>query len=492
MTLFRPRVHPTRRDVLRSASVAATVVASSGVLAACAGQSAAGSSATSNPALPGPAKGSIILNFAPNWQGASWNKTALQLNQDFIDANYNAKNPGVYVKVNAPVQGGAAAQITASIAGSGYLDVFQDCCVDLATLQTSGYLTPLNSYLKQDNVDQSIWNQRHLQVLTYGGQIMALPAYDGPVTVFYRQDILDQLGLEYPDSSWTYQEAQAIWQAASKTITKGGKATRQYGVQLFNTGYDEMLDWWLEGWGTTKMNADGTQFTGNNPKGVACLTFLQDLATGQIAQGRSDVGPLASGQCVFKQAGGWELLPAAQQLGNKVKWNILPNPIWPAGRSTFNNIDYYVLNKATKYPQQAWELLKWVCAEPDYQSFQMQATLVQPCLNSLWDQWQTIALQAAPPLHGKDLKWISDAATGGYAWPNRYFEYSPVQAGNVMIQWGGEIWSGQVSAALGVQQMADQINALEAAGVTTQAAAQGMASKFPTNGPTLAAVTPGL
>lgn len=482
----------TRRQVLRGAAVATTAAASAGVLSACGGTVAGGAPAAGSSVAPGPTAGDIVINFAPNWQGAAWNKTAAQLNQQFIDANYNAKNRGVYVKVNAPIQGGAQAQIAAAIAGAGVIDVFQDCCSDIAVLEASGYLTPLNSYLKQDNINTSIWNQRHLQVLTYGGELKALPAYDGPVTVFYRQDLLDQMGLSYPQPDWTYQEAQALWQSATRTVNQGGKPFHQYGVQLFNTSYDSQLDWWLQGWGTTKMNAAGTAVAADNPKGWSCLTFLQDLAKAGVAQQRSTVTPMANGQCVFKQAGGWELLPAAQQLGNKVKWNILPNPVWPAGRSTFNNIDYYVMNRATKHPEHAWNLLKWVCAETAYQTFQMQSTLVQPCLNSLWSKWQTIVLQAAPPLHGKDIQWIADAATGGYAWPNRYFTYAPTQAAAVVNNWGGQIWAGTVSPELGLKQMAAQVDSLEASSRQVSNAAATVQKAFPTKGAAIASVQPGL
>jgi len=85
-----------------------------------------------------------------------------------------------------------------------------------------------------------------------------------------------------------------VWQASSETVTTGGQATHQFGVQLFNAGYNEMLDWWLEGWGTTKMNAAGTLCTANNPKGVDCLAFLQGLNKAQIAQPRS-VSPVSLG-----------------------------------------------------------------------------------------------------------------------------------------------------------------------------------------------------
>jgi|GEM_PF-535420 len=444
---------PTRRAVLRSAAVVATAAASSGVLAAC-----AGGAGTKKTALPGPANGGIVLNFAPNWQGTAWSSTAQELNQQFIDKNYNAKHTGVYVKVQPPLQGQGQQVIAAALAGSATADVFQDCCDDLPALESAGLLTPLDTYLQQDNVDMNIWLQRHLQVLTYNGKIMALPAYDGPVTMFYRQDILDELGLPYPDPNWTLADAQKLW----ATVSKPSGKTPRYGVNLFVTPFDWELDWWLRGWGTSLTDASRTQCLVDDPKGIAMLSFLQDVSVHKIA---STAASFTSGTCVFQQQGGWQLLPAVLQLGNRVKWNILPNPVWPAGRATWCNIDFYVLNSATKHPTHAWELLKWVCADPAYQTFQMQTTLVQPCLLSLFEQWQTTVLQAAPPLAGKDVQYISQAATQNYAYPQIFFEYSVPETITVMNQWGNQIWSGQIDPTTGARQMTHQINALQSLGV---------------------------
>ncbi|MGC8474623.1 MAG: extracellular solute-binding protein, partial [Candidatus Dormibacteria bacterium] len=347
-------------------------------------------------------------------------------------------------------------------------------------------------YLQQDNIDTSIWNKAHLSVLTYGGQLMALPAYDGPVAVYYRQDLLDQMGLQYPGPTWTYKEAQSLWTQATRTVNTGGKSQHQYGVQLYNTGYYEQLPWWLHGWGASIMDATGTKCTANSSQGIACLTFLAELSTTNVAQGRSGISHLGDGTCVFKEAGGWDLLPIAQLLGTKVKWNILPNPIWPNGPATFDNIDYYVLNRASKNPDQAWAFLKWVTAEPAYQGFQMRATLVEPCLLSLWDQWLTVAAQTVPLLATKDIHYIADAARQGYAIPNSFFKYSAAQVANVIDNWGAQIWSGQLSPQSGLTQMANQINAIEATGNTISQSVATIQKTFPAKGPSIATVQAGL
>lgn len=464
----------TRRSLVRSASLAAGAAAVSGVLAACSGQShsanggSASKAGSSSSALPSYARGDVILNFSANWQSATWNSTAQELNQQFVDEHYNAHNKGFYWQVSGNIQGQAATQVAASLAGKGYFDVYHDCCSDFATLATSGFMTPLNSYLQGDNIDTSIWSKRHVEALTVNGQLLALPAYDGPVTVFYREDLINQAGLTAPGPDWNYQQAQSIWSSCTRTVNRGSTSSHQYGVCFFNDAYDETLDYLLHGWGTTKMNPAGTAFTANNARGASCLSFLQELSTNKVALTRTfGMGPLASGECVFKMCGGWDLLFAAEQLGTGIPWNILPMPSWPNGRSTYVNLDFYVLNKASKYPDQAWQFLKWVTAEPEYQDFQMQVTLVEPCLVNLWEQWQTVVTQAAPPVQGKNIQYIAEAAQQGYAWPERFFKYQPSQAVAIMNNWCAQVWAGTQAPAQALLQMEHQINALESASASS-------------------------
>ncbi len=481
----------TRRGMLRAAAAGAGGAALAPLLAACSSGAVAAGKSTAAPAVHA---GTIVLRFAPNWQGAAWNKTALTLNQEFFDNNYTPKNPGVRVLVNnGSAQGSAATQVAASIAGTGYLDVFQDCCNDFSILQAGGLLTPLNNNMKQDNVDPTIWSASHLAALTYNGQVLGLPAYDGPATVFYRQDILDSLGLAYPDPSWDYKAATSLWQqCVGKTRTGAVRG----GISIFDTPWYETMNWWLRAFGGPEMDATQTLPYFDKPYALAMAAYVQQNRASNVIIPRSGFsGPLNQGTCVFKQSGGWELLPAVETMGTSIKWDILPMPYWPSGkRSTYNNVDFYVQNSATKHPEHAWQLLKYVCAEPDYQRFQMQATLVQPSLLSLWDNWESLVVGTAPLLKTKSISWIKDAAMGGYNWPNAIFHYESVSADNLVNNWMGLIEGpgAKDTPTAGLAQLQQQMAALQSNGAAEEASAVSAARAFPTNGKPIAAMPPGI
>lgn len=478
-----------RRDVARGAAAAATFVTGGAVLSACSGATASNKSS----AAPTVQQNVIQLLAQVNNQGVPWNKTTIGLDQQFIDENFNAKNTGLRATVYPGGWGNPSAQIAASIAGSGYPDIFHSCCGDLSAYQAGGWLTDLGPLLRKDNIDPSAWSKPHVDVLTFDGKILALPSYDGPGVIAYRQDILDELGLAYPDPTWTYKEAADIWQQCATSKYGTGTAQKsRVGVSFFDPTY-EWLNFWAHAWGGAEMDATRLTCLAGSPQAVGALGWVADLHKNLVATGRQEVGYLTGpGQAVFSMCGGWDVFPLASQLGSKVKWDILPQPAFPGGKATFGNIDFYGLNTATKQPDAAWSLLKFFTYEPEWQQFQMKATLVEPCLLQLWDNWETIVKQTAPPLQNKQLHWYTDAARGGYAYPTLFFEHAASQASTLVDNWLGQIISAKVTAQEGMTQLANQVNALEVAAAAETSQAGAVAKAFPSNGPAIAAVQPGL
>jgi len=494
----------TRRQSLRAAAGAAAVLAGGAALAACAGGaggtgSSTGGASTANPQAQA---GVTKLLFQANVQGAvQWNKTTIGLYQSFVDDNFNAlpQYKGLRATVDPQHWGNAQQQIAESIAGSGYDDVVMVCCNDVPTLINQNYLAPLTPLLRKDNISTNIWNQGHLAADSYAGTVYGMPAYDGTTVVFYRQDILDQLGLPYPDPTWDYQQAAQIWTSCAGTIS--GTSKHRYGVSLYWSGPNEQMNWWYRGWGTSPYSTDRTKATMYSPEGIACVTYAINMVQNKVATNRSDIPSLAAGDFAFEMGHSDHLIGAATQLGTQFKWDILPMPRWPAAKSTFNTIDMYGLNNASKNQESAWELLKWIqlgAAKGDgtydysWPKFQIQTNLITPSVLALWDYWEAKVKQVAPPLQNKAINWYADAAVNNYAYPGYYFQQAPVPAANLMNSWFNQIWNGQVSVPIGLQQMEEQINALEATAAQESSAAQQVTKLFPTKGASIAKVQPGL
>jgi ABC-type glycerol-3-phosphate transport system substrate-binding protein len=499
--VFDPRNLVTRRRTLRTAATAAAAAMGGAVLAACgsASSNTAGASSVVNGPLPVPTSGVVHLTFQPNTQGSvSWNKTTQALFQEFVDKNFN-QNPnykGIWATAQGP-WGNESGQVTDDIAGTGFNDIWHFCCGDVPAAIHSGFAQPLDDLLRRDNISMSNWSKGHLTADSLAGTLYGLPSYDGTMTVIYRQDLLDQLGLAYPDPSWDSKQALQIWQACTGKNSKGQART---GVNIYYAQED--LDWWLAGWGASEMNAAQDQATMNSPQGVDCFTYIQQLFSTGVTKGENrGVQNLINEQTCFEFAHSAYVIDSAVLLGNKYKWDYLPVPTWPAGKSCMETIDCYMLNAATKNLDAAWELMKWInLGSPkgdgsyDYAwpQFQIQINLITPSLVNLWDYWQTTLQTVAPPLKGKSLQWWAEPAQKGYARPQLFYLYQYSQASGVEANWMTQIAQGKVTPALGLQQMQDQVNAIEAAGKSESQAGSNMAKLFPTTGKDVASMPAGI
>jgi len=488
----------SRRGTLRAGAAAAIAAAGGAVLAACGKTGAA--AAKSAGALPVPQAGVTQLTFQPNTQGSvSYNKTTQSLMQEFVDQNFNTNSQykGLWANVQGP-WGSVSTQITDDIAGTGFTDIWEICCTDVPMAERSGFAQPLNDLLRQDNIPTSLWSAGHILADSLSGTLYGLPSYDGTQCITYRQDILDQLGLSYPDPNWTYTDAQTLWQACTGKNTSG---SHRAGVNLYWNGEQENLDWWLKGWGASEMNAAQTQATMNTPQGAQALAFGANLLQSGVAINTRGIKLLTSEQCVFAMLHSAYVVNAATELGTQYKWDFLPNPSWPAGQASFTTIDCNVLNAETKDLTGAWELFKWInlgslngdgTYDYAWPKFQININLITPSLIALWDYWQTTVQSVAPPLKGKALQYWANPSLQGTGYPQLFYVYNYNQASTIEGNWVTEILTGKVSPQLGLQQMEQQVNAVEATGLAEAASATSLSKKFPTTGPAMAAVATGV
>ena len=488
-----------RRAALRAAAAVAAVTGPGIALLAACGRaaSASGSSTSQAGALPVPQAGVTKLTFQANTQGlVSWNKTTQAVYQEFVDKNFN-QNPlykGLWA--TAYPWGGGSTQIADDIAGSGYQDLWELCCSDVPNAIHSGFAKPLNDLLRQDNISVNNWSKGHIEADSLAGTLYGLPSYDGTMTTIYRQDILDQLGLSYPAPTWNYLDAQRIWEQTTGTNKNG---QHRYGAHVYYEQED--IDWWLHGWGAQEMNAAQDQATMASAAGVACYSFLQQLFTSNVISTGRGVKNLISEAAVFVMAHSAYVINAAVELGTKYKWDFLPNPHWPVHRACMETIDCYMFNNASKHPNEAWELMKWLnlgvpkgdgTFDPLWPKFQIQINLITPSLVNLWDYWTTTVVKVAPSLKGKALQYWSEPAIQGYARPQLFYVYDWANAMNVEQNWIEQIRSGKVSASVGLRQMEAQVNAVEAIGKSSVAKAASLSKAFPVVGKAEAAMPTGI
>lgn len=444
----------TRRGLIRGASAAAVVGVGSAALAACGGPGNKATGTASN--------AKITLVFQPNGT-IPWSTTLVSLYQTVLEP-WLAQNKGVAVKLTPSLWGGNVQAILGGTAS----DVISDNYPPNYMSPTGNLLLKLDEYLKRDNISTTLWStgqiDSYLQASPDHGLYM-LPGYFSPMPYVVRLSDFDAAGYPRPDPNWDYNAfVTAARQMTDKTKGRVGAV-----IQWGSTG--------SLGAGTYMFNAFDQQGM-LTPQGTLNLETPGNLQAGQwlyeqlfwpgYASTRNLLGPwygsehIDQDQCTIQLVWNGLVLDNAQAFSGFV-WDYYMPPTFPQGPTCFGTDDFYAIASTTKYPEQAWSLLKFLTYDNSSTGWQqqlMKIALLQPNLNSLWDAWISAVQSAAPPLQNKNLKVFKEMAINGRAFPQAYFQVDDSQAEGLTGGPMTQLWNQQISVQQCWQQLDHVVNGL--------------------------------
>ena len=351
-------------------------------------------------------------------------------------------------------------------------------------------LLDLAPFIRGSNVDLNAFATRQLAVVRRSQGLYALPQYTGTAAMVVNLSLLDSLGLSYPSPTWTHLEWADFVQRTAATTSAG---QRRYGGTLWLGPLP--MGFYLQGWGGALIDpADAARCLLGAAPSIACGEFLYGLLfnhavnPGWVQPALFNGGLQASGIV-------WQ----GQTLHNASvlqagRWDFYPMPTWPQGQYTFTNENFYGINAATAQSAAAWELLRWICVEPQYQRSFVHLFLYPPALKSLYAQWAAEVRAVAPPLRGKHIEVFGVPLQDNRVVPvnGGAFAYDDAQALTILGSYAQKILARQVSVAGGFAQAAREVNSLEATGRRRQAQSQAAGRAFPAHGPAIASVSSGL
>lgn len=487
----------SRRSLLRRGAAAAVLVA--GATATGCAQSAGGAP-SGGAAAPTTQKPKIVLGMRA-WgvgSGAAGSPKTIDALLYEKTKPWRDKHPGVDINIIENT-GGPAAVISSIIAGSGP-DIYHSW--HPATMfATEDYTTDLGPYMKQYNVDISVFNKAQMSLFIQPNGVRALPYYLGTMALAVNEGMLDELGLEYPADDWTYQEYAALATNIAREGKAGTGAVKKpvYGADygLGNLGAPSGYlppNCIMQGFGGSYVDpSDATKSALGSESVINAVTWAYDLAKNKVLAGPNAAGSSFTGSTLGMTWAPSFFLPAAATGWKGLKWKYYNMPSFPAtGAVTGGTEDLWAMNPHSKNLDLAWDLLHWCSFEPAWQISQMEIFLLSPALVSLWDQWLTFVPQIAPPLANKNLTAFATLAKSNKAYPQEFVRYSSDAAYNLINSWGQKMYKDQIDIRGGLTQLAQQIDQLELASGNESQAAQIIAKEFPSNGPAIAAVQPGL
>ncbi len=324
------------------------LVTASLLLAACGGAKAPAATA-------GPANITMMMWGDPA-ELEVWNQ---------IVADFHQANPNITVKVDVSDWDSYWTKLKTMLSAGTPPDVFAMDAPLYLDYQSRGVLLNLQPYLdKNPDMLKDVYPQTLEAYKTPDG-MYGLPRDFQTIVLFYNKDMFDAAGVAYPTADWTYDDLRKAAKALTK-VGADGKPT-QYG---FSADLWDLELIWSEGiWanGGEVISQDHMKTLIGDPKAREAWQLFHDMMFVDKSWPTQTVAleyggdPFLAGAAAMTTIGHWAI-PGYSEA--KFKWDVAPMPKGPSGPATSVNSAGFVVGKASKYPDAAFEFLKYVVSEP--------------------------------------------------------------------------------------------------------------------------------
>lgn len=308
---------------------------------------------------------------------------------DEIVARFNEQENGVTVRVEAVGWDNYFTRLESQIAGGSPPDVFELNYENFVNYASKDVLLPLDSYLSADDTfDRSAYYERAIDAFEYEGTQYGLPATFSTSVLFYNKDLFDAAGLDYPDDSWTWEDALA---AAQELTDRENDVWGLYSPVQFWEFYKK-----AEQNGGGLMEADGV--TIDDSRNVEALEFMVSLIDDhQVMPREQDLAGVPNEQAFLD--GNIAMLVSGIWMFETFRdadfaWDIAVEP-GLRNKATHYFADGLGVSNATDHPEAAWKWVNYFTSSPEMVRTRMESNWGLPVVQDL--ELVEAYLQQTPP-----------------------------------------------------------------------------------------------
>jgi multiple sugar transport system substrate-binding protein len=308
--------------------------------------------------------------------------------KDVADA-FMKTHPNIQVDVEAIPYGLYTTKILASAASGSQLGdvVVMDDWFGQELFKRN-YTLPLDSLFNRDLHAEdfftqffTVWRKGNTQ----NAPLMGMPACGGVTVLFYNKDLFDKAKLQYPDSTWTYNDLLAA--AQKLTTNDADPRTKTWGF-ISDDGISTGIDTWIYSNGGKIVSDDQKHSAVLDPQSVAAFQSYVDLTQKYHVMPMPDPSQTLGQR--FLQGHVAMMLSfdvTKLEIANaRIKWDLTAPPKGAAEMMDRESGQAFGITRTSPHPSEAWELIKFIATLPTKQGidelFYTAMPLYKPLANS--------------------------------------------------------------------------------------------------------------
>lgn len=327
-----------------------------------------------------------------------WMDKDRQLWEEQIIRPFEAAHPGIKVDLQtSPYSLYVTKCLTSIASGSPLADVLYAEDWFGQELIQKQYAIDLMPYIRRSISTGDFYDETFTEwrgIAQRKEELFGFPACLGLTVLFYNKDIFDRAGVQYPDTSWTYDDLIRAGRRLTVDTNADG-VVDQWGLtfDVQYTGFETVL----YSLGGRILSDDMTHALLSEPSTLRGLHFIQDLFQKEkiASTTTSLINPwetFIGGRAAMILIGSHGSLALE---GSSLRWDIAIPPKGPDGRRYSRRFTMaFLIPKLSPHPAEAWELLRWILTKSPVQTISTEYPGMMPTFRAAAES--PVWLNAAP------------------------------------------------------------------------------------------------
>lgn len=304
-----------------------------------------------------------------------------------------------------------------------------------------GVLENLDPYIEQADYNLDDYWPSLLESAKYDGSVYGLPRDISSEVLYFRKDLFDAAGVEYPTDDWSWDDLRAA--AEKLTVVEANGRVKQYGLAMEGGKYQL---WIGQNKGAILDDMrNPSKCTMAEQPSVDAVTFFSELMNGNFAMRSANLNQAGGDAAVFQSGQAAMIIqnasrvPAFNEAG--LQYDVAAVPIPEGGqRAGSAGGAAWVMSSAGDNKDAAWTFLSWLQSTGGGERIYTSTGEILPALKSTAESDAFLKTEAAPANREAFIVEGENAKVGRFGYFPEWGELdSTIISPNLEKVWAGEI-----------------------------------------------------
>jgi multiple sugar transport system substrate-binding protein len=299
-------------------------------------------------------------------------------------AEFTEANPNIKIEIQLNGWSDYWTALDAAASAGTLPDTFWMHSNNIYKYASNEMLMNLNDFIaSSDKIDMANYPEGLVSIYYHNGKQYGVPKDYDTIGLWYNKTMFDEVGLKYPDESWTWDD---LYEAAKKLTKPDGS---QYGFLAALHNQEGFYNFIYQNGGTVITPDKKSGY--DNPKTIEAMEywvkFVKDGLSPQIFGDPERAPAMENGLCAMGFFGSWNLSGFTSNEYMSKNFDVTVLPASPSGgrASIFNGLGYAIAPN-TKNADAAWKWIEYLGSK-EGQLRQAELGIAISAFNGTADAW---------------------------------------------------------------------------------------------------------